>query len=177
MTRSICLSEELPASPSPSPDLEKDWTTRVATFAWSISDLLRGFVLAGYSGKTYQAYSQAPKERILGHSFQDSPAGISLCRRNGETQGLLTAPQVPTEWLGECLTLSTLEFLSAAVASSLSDILETGDVPQRFFLSATACQGILRRAEKIGKKLPQQLHEALLAVTTQAKTEQEEGLS
>jgi len=35
---------------------------------------------------------------------------------------------------------------------SLSDILETGDLPQRFFLSAKACAGILRRAEKRGKK-------------------------
>jgi hypothetical protein len=52
----------------------------------------------------------------------------------------------------ECLTLSSLEFPSAAVACSLSDILETGDVPQRYYLSATACRGILRRAEKRGKR-------------------------
>jgi hypothetical protein len=62
------------------------------------------------------------------------------------------------------LTLSTLEFPSAAVASSLSDILETGDVPQRYFLSATACRGILRRAEKRGKQLPPSLRAALEAV-------------
>jgi hypothetical protein len=42
--------------------------------------------------------------------------------------------------------------------------LETGDVPQRFYLSAKACQGILRRAEKRGKKLPPLLHQALLSV-------------
>ena len=54
----------------------------------------------------------------------------------------------------ECLTLSSSEFHSAADVCSLSDILETGDVPQRFYLSAKACQGILRRAEKRGKKLP-----------------------
>jgi len=46
----------------------------------------------------------------------------------------------------------------------LSDTLETGDLPQRFFLSATACQGILRRAEKRGKKLPERLQQALEAV-------------
>jgi hypothetical protein len=56
--------------------------------------------------------------------------------------------------LTEFLTLSSLEFPSGAVASSLSDILETGDLPQRYFLSATACKGILRRAEKRGKTLP-----------------------
>jgi hypothetical protein len=59
------------------------------------------------------------------------------------------------------LTLSSPEFHSAAVASSLSDILETGDLPQRYFLSPKACAGILRRAEKRGKELPQQLKRAL----------------
>ncbi len=59
------------------------------------------------------------------------------------------------------LTLSTLEWPSDAAVCSLSETLETGDVPQRFFLSATACQGILRRAEKRGKVLPPQLRQAL----------------
>ena len=65
---------------------------------------------------------------------------------------------------GELLTLSSLEFHSAADVCSLSDVLETGDVPQRFYLSATACKGILRRADKRGKKLPGQLQRALEAV-------------
>ena len=47
---------------------------------------------------------------------------------------------------------------------SLSDILETGDVPQRYYLSAKACRGILRRAEKRGKELPEALRRALRAV-------------
>jgi hypothetical protein len=42
--------------------------------------------------------------------------------------------------------------------------LETGDVPRRFFLTAKACQGILRRAEKRGKELPPALLQALQAV-------------
>ena len=69
------------------------------------------------------------------------------------------------------LTLSTSEhaaFLGPshndAAVCSLSDILETGDVPQRFYLTATACQGILRRAEKRGKVLPVALREALQSV-------------
>jgi hypothetical protein len=67
----------------------------------------------------------------------------------------------PTEFL----TLSTSEWPNDAAVCSLSDVLETGVVPQRFFLSATACQGILRRAEKRGKKLPEQLERALAAVS------------
>jgi hypothetical protein len=65
----------------------------------------------------------------------------------------------PTEFL----TLNISEFHSAADVCSLSDVLETGDVPQRFFLSATACKGILRRAAKRGKTLPQALESALKA--------------
>jgi hypothetical protein len=64
----------------------------------------------------------------------------------------------------ELWTLNTSEFHSAAVACSLSDILETGDVPRRFYLSATACRGILRRAEKRGRLLPPALEAALKLV-------------
>jgi hypothetical protein len=46
----------------------------------------------------------------------------------------------------------------------LSQVLEQTSIPQRFFLSSTACAGILRRAEKRGKPLPTQLHHALQAV-------------
>jgi len=69
------------------------------------------------------------------------------------------------------LTLSISEWtaldglsLNDAGVCSLSDILETGDVPQRFYLSAKACAGIIRRADKRGKELPPQLARALQAV-------------
>jgi hypothetical protein len=55
-------------------------------------------------------------------------------------------------------------FLNDDGVCSLSDILETGDVPQRYYLTAKACRGILRRAEKRGKSLPPSLAAALLAV-------------
>jgi hypothetical protein len=42
--------------------------------------------------------------------------------------------------------------------------LETQPVPQRFFLSATACKGILRRADRRGKKLPDALQQSLQSV-------------
>jgi hypothetical protein len=61
------------------------------------------------------------------------------------------------------LTLNGLESPSAVAVCSLSHTLEIGVVPQRYFLSAKACSGILRRAEKRGKELPGQLHQALLA--------------
>jgi hypothetical protein len=46
---------------------------------------------------------------------------------------------------------------------SLSDILEESPDP-KFSLSAKACQGILRRAEKRGRELPHSLRVALEAV-------------
>lgn len=45
-------------------------------------------------------------------------------------------------------------------ASLLSQILEDS-APQKYVLSAKACQGILNRAAKRGKKLPDQLRVAL----------------
>jgi hypothetical protein len=58
---------------------------------------------------------------------------------------------------GESWTLSTSESHKGEDESLLSDILETGDIPPRFFLSRKACAGILRRAEKRGKELPEML--------------------
>ena len=57
--------------------------------------------------------------------------------------------------------LSSSECPSAAGASSLSDILEGGRLPRRYFLSAKACAGILRRAEKRARALPPLLRTAL----------------
>jgi hypothetical protein len=46
--------------------------------------------------------------------------------------------------------------------STLSSILES-TVSERYFLSPTACAGILRRSEKRGRVLPEHLREALQA--------------
>jgi hypothetical protein len=67
--------------------------------------------------------------------------------------------------LTEFLTLNTLEYPNDVVESSLLDVLETGLVPQKFFLSPTACEGILRRAANRNKKMPELLEHALAAVS------------
>lgn len=61
---------------------------------------------------------------------------------------------------GEFSTHSFGEYPSAASASHLSAILEASPHP-KYSLSAKACQGILRRAERRGKPLPPILREAL----------------
>lgn len=60
----------------------------------------------------------------------------------------------------EFLTRNIGESPSAAVESTLSQILEE-NVPKKYYLSARACEGILRRAERMGKKLPDVLKTAL----------------
>ena len=71
---------------------------------------------------------------------------------------------------GACLTRNGSEWRSGGVACSLSSTLETGPIDPRFFLSATACAGILRRAEKRGEELPRPLMSALEGVAKQAFT-------
>ena len=61
---------------------------------------------------------------------------------------------------GVPMTLNTGESPSAARESTLSQILQA-NAPEKYFLSKTACEGILRRAAKRGKELPKMLREAL----------------
>lgn len=61
---------------------------------------------------------------------------------------------------GGSTTLNTGECPSVARESTLSQILQT-NAPRKYYLSAKACAGILRRAEKRGKELPPMLREAL----------------
>jgi hypothetical protein len=67
---------------------------------------------------------------------------------------------------GVCLTASFSESPNDAHVCSLSDVLES-HVPPRFYLSPRACAGILRRAEKRGRKLATRLELALQAGASQ----------
>jgi hypothetical protein len=50
---------------------------------------------------------------------------------------------------------------SSLLVASLSEVLETGTLPQRYCLSSKVCLKILKRADRRGKKLPQMLRDAL----------------
>lgn len=65
-----------------------------------------------------------------------------------------------TRWRGEQWTPSTGAFPNVACASRLSSILQAG-VPEKYYLSRKACEGILRRASRRGKQLPELLKMAL----------------
>jgi hypothetical protein len=127
----------------------EDWLTLVATWPSPISLLLTGYVPSGSSGRTSPASC---------HRAEDGTLVPSSGRWANSGMGSPT----------ECWTLNGSEWPSAAVVCSLSDTLETGAVPQRFFLSARACAGILRRAEKRGKELPSLLRAALEATAKDA---------
>ena len=76
--------------------------------------------------------------------------------------------------LGASWTPSTSEWRNDGGGSScsLTEVLHDGPVPTRYFLSSKACVGILRRAEKRGKALPEALHLALARI---ASTEMVKG--
>ena len=61
-------------------------------------------------------------------------------------------------------THATSESPNDAVECSLSQVLETGPIPAKYYLSQKAAAGILRRAGKRGKTLPAPLAAALEAV-------------
>jgi hypothetical protein len=78
---------------------------------------------------------------------------------NGRAQVSLPAPRGVSH--GARSTLNFSESPNVAKESSLSQVLVTGSIPQRYFLSARACAGILARAQKRGKLLPPSLKAAL----------------
>ena len=79
-------------------------------------------------------------------------------------------------WLGECMTRNTGESPNAVVESRLSQILEATP-HMKYCLSARACQGILRRAARRGKDLPETLKQVLLMQSASgvAVTEEEKA--
>ena len=142
--QSTFWSEEHLVKISQSPVSEQEWLEIVVNSPSSSLILLRELGPDGWSGRTSPVCCRLTEDERL-EPFSQSWGNSGMGS--------------PTEFL----TLNTAEFHSDAVASSLSDILETGVVPQRYYLSATACRGILRRAKKRGKALPTALMEALVS--------------
>ena len=159
-------SEEHLARISQSPVSERDWMESVASSPSNLLDWLTAWLPAhapdGWCGRTSPAYSPAT---AAGPSLSFSPPLqadlFASPPEDGPASESFLAAQMPGASPTESLMLSISEFPSAAAVSSLSDILETGGVPQQYYLSGRACRGILRRAEKRGKELPGMLRQAL----------------
>lgn len=121
-------------------------------------------------GKTYQEHSVPTEEKISEPCWKNLPALNSqtfqfLDLRVGGADGakLEQSPEADGLWHGDSSTLNTGEYPNAENASLLSQILEV-NVPQKYCLSARACQGILTRASRRGKPLPGVLRQALMDV-------------
>ncbi len=126
-----------------------------------------------FSGKTSQA-SYRPKTTPSGAFWLGLPEKMSRWSRQGANGRTLVLCMDPGEQShGGPWTPNTSDWPNDAAVCSLSQVLETGSIPPRFFLSGTACAGILRRAEKRGKKLPPALQLALQTVVQPMEPEAE----
>lgn len=122
-------------------DAAQDWLENGQDCGLSSIALLQTLSRDGLLSRMSPAFYPQMAERILPSSFA------------GWSNAGMASP-------GGYLTLNISEWPSAAAVCSLSEVLET-DVPHKFFLSARAAQGILRRAERRGRDLPQSLAAAL----------------
>ena len=87
-----------------------------------------------FFSKTLRAYSVPTEEKIL-----------ASCSQRWPSSGILSD--------GVLLTANTSEYPSQGRGSTLSDVVETGAVPEKYFLSPNAARGILRRADRMGRNL------------------------
>ena len=121
-------------------------------------------------GKTSPAATQAPlTERRPARTSRQSSSRSSRLKnhrfmlldlRPGAGNMLGPYWEYDPAWLGPPGQLNFSECPKGAVESFLSQILVAA-VPSKYYLSKTACRGILRRAEERGKPLPPQLEVAL----------------
>ncbi len=137
----------LPASPVRTcqwPENEQDWQALAAACSGKLSESWESLGRLGLFSKTSPACFLRITEKIS--ALSSNPwMGSGMA------------------WRGVCLTRSFSESPKDAAVCSLSEVLE-GHVPKRFFLSPRAAKGILRRAEKRGRELPQKLAEALASL-------------
>jgi DNA (cytosine-5)-methyltransferase 1 len=122
---------------------------------------------------------------VLTH--KDNPFGCFLAGLAGEADALVPAgrkwtnagavlgPERAIAWRvidAQYLGLAQRRRRVFVVAGALR-----GSIPPQYFLSSTACAGILRRAETRGKALPEPLMRALMAVASQEPMERAAGTS
>lgn len=185
---------ELPASPSPSPDSERDSLIRAATSRSPFWRWLTELTRDGSSGRTSPAsYPQLPttlpirvRRKVEWRPILDPTTGTQKTDASGRPLWSRTSTtqtksmRSPVSWpdfknsgTGSPTLLSTLSssvWRSGASVCSLSRILESGPHLLRYCLSLRACAGILRRAEKRGKSLPAPLLLALRQAADSGRT-------
>lgn len=123
------------------------------------------FDLGIWSGKMCPAHSPATEEKTSRQSSKKRSESSS--RRPPLFLRLQNGPQAAASWVedgalpGEYTTRSFGEYPSEENVSRLSAILEDEPHP-KYYLSAKACAGILRRAERRGKEMEEPLKQVLI---------------
>ena len=118
-------------------------------------------------GRTSQELFPAMVEKISEPCWKSLPAWNSQkllfldLRGGGDGTKPEQSPETDGLWLGDSSTLNIGECPREESVSLLSWILQA-DVPEKYYLSAKACRGILTRASRRGKKLQELLETALL---------------
>lgn len=154
MQISIFSSEAPPANHSALQDFERGLLTHAGTSCLSLVRLLQNIGPHGCVGRTSLGSCHLTEEGIL-----ETSSGCWANSGMGSPTGFLTLSTSEWNHIDE-------PFHNAEGVCSLSDILETGGHLRRYFLSAKACRGILRRADKRGIELPGRLREALEIAAT-----------
>ena len=143
--------------------LQEDFPAKIS------ASLAKGLVLlaqeAGYSGKLQDLWK---KRKVTGSSSKTSLVCLPLTKEETllsysgrwQTSGIVLP--------GACLMLSTSEYPNgASVSSSLADVIQTQPVQQKYYLTVSAAEGVLRRSNRHGKRLPDLLQEAFENVVRQ----------
>lgn len=117
-------------------------------------------------GRTSQEHSAQTTEQTSKPSSRKSSESSTptlptcLCLKSGQNQDVYTTSWEDGQLLGVYTTHSFGESPNEESVSLLSQILEVSPDP-KYSLSAKACDGILRRADRRGKELPPMLRGAL----------------
>lgn len=145
------------------------WTVLDARWFGVAQRRRRVFIVASLSGDPRAALFDSPESAPLDGGSADA---VLI---DGRWQSLQTtllgdgdAPFCGASWPtsgyvrdDRCWTRDVVEWREPRVTASLADVLVRGEVPARYYLSARACEGILRRAERRGRELPAALMAAL----------------
>lgn len=127
---------------------------------------MEDFIQLSLFGRTCQGHSAVTEEKTSELCWKSWPSpssqkfqSLDLRKENGQKPDL--SPEMDGALRGELSTLNFGESPSVAVESRLSWILED-NVPEKYYLNVPACQGILTRASRRGKALPEILHTTLM---------------
>lgn len=132
-----------------------------------------------WSGKMYPEHSAPTAEKIFEPSWKcvsvsQNQALLFLDLRTESGKAQESSAVILGLSHGESMTLNIGECPNEEKESRLSQILEV-TAPEKYSLSARACQGILRRAATRGKQLPEMLRIALERQTSPTLTKNNAG--